>query len=377
MGQEPRVIEPSPGGPADGAAASPVPVAVRELAAQTRLPLQQALLGILRAQEVPENLHAIARLFRRLKEAMTGKSSYRFWELAERLACALRDGRIPSSQAVLLVLRDLDGRVKYLSETGQVFASSAAEQAFSQRLSDYMTDDDSGAAHRQRDTGEQPAQSVEPMTPNSDSGAHTPLDDETLGILAGLLGELMTFVEDALEHLTYTHADARVTLQQAAATRLQAMAGVLSMLELDSIAGRLQSPVQELHAWTAATQVATEELDRLADILVEVESDLREIPRLYRLQIAGPPVTNGGQLPLDSRYRQAVRAAIGYAIQEIGKARELAATALENNGNADALEQPARMPARHRQYVHRAAKRAGSAADRPSAKPHHCVCRQC
>jgi chemotaxis protein histidine kinase CheA/CheY-like chemotaxis protein len=309
-------------------------VDLRQLAIELRPPWQRALLGVLRGQAVSTNLQAIAQCFRQLQAVMPDASSYRFWWLAEGLVEELLDGGIPLTPLVHSLLRDVDNQVRYLSETGQVFSSSAAEQTFSQRLSDSLAGSSRGLARLQNQTGYAPP--PDSAAPPADLPATlTPPDNDTFQQLAGLLQESLARVEDAVERFAYAR-ERRDELPPVAAG-LHALANVLLLLQGDMAAGLLQEAEQRVHQWVATTDVVAEEsLFQFASELVLVEGSLHALSALAcapdSAEATAEPLDAAGRraLLLAGEHQRSTLAVIQEAVQLMRQARELAATALES-----------------------------------------------
>ncbi len=305
---------------------------LRQLAGRLRPALQRALLGILRGQQVTDNLAGLARIFGQLRELSPAEPDGRFWRLAETLVQNLLESRLPLTQQLHLLLRDLDKQIKYLSETGRIFASSAAEQVFEQRLIEQLGSGGSGLAQLQNRLGFESVHAASVAAYRGPAGTLTPPAAETMEQVCGLLQESLNQVKENIESFTHTR-QAYEELQQAI-VGLHARANVLIMLNMDGLARFLQ-PIQEtLQQWLVDDDIAEEDCIRLAGDLVLLTGGLHvgkewisELPRAAATA-TGITADERARLLAGERRRTA-RVALQEAVQVMQRARVMVATALE------------------------------------------------
>ena len=97
-----------------------------ELLRKLRQSLQQALVGLMRDQEVSANLGQMARIFARL-EAVSEKAPLSpLWEVASALVDGLQAGAVENTPALLSLLKDCDRELKRLLDQGVVGLNQAA-----------------------------------------------------------------------------------------------------------------------------------------------------------------------------------------------------------------------------------------------------------
>jgi len=305
---------------------------LRELAGRLRPALQRALLGILRGQQVADNLAGLARIFGQLRELSPTEPDGRFWRLAEALVQNLLEGRLPLTQQLHLLLRDLDKQIKYLSETGRIFASSAAEQVFEQRLIEQLGSSGSGLARLPNRLDFESVHAASVAAYRGPAGTLTPPAAETMEQVCGLLQETLNQVKENIESFTHTR-QAYEELQQAI-VGLHAIANVLIMLNMDGLARFLQPIQGTLQQWLVDDDIAEEDCIRLAGDLVLLAGGLQAGKEwIYELPRAAATATG---LTADERARllagerrRTARVALQEAVQVMQRTRVMAATALE------------------------------------------------
>ncbi|HYQ91037.1 MAG TPA: Hpt domain-containing protein, partial [Candidatus Competibacteraceae bacterium] len=300
---------------------------LRKLATQLRPALQHALLGVLRGQQVADNLARLARIFGQLRERAPADSAGRFWGLVEVLVQAMRDSGLPLTQPLHWLLRDVDQQLKYLSETGRLFSSRAAEQSFEQRLIEQL--ESGGNLPRLQNAADIP-------NDRKSVGTLAPPETETLEEVFGLLQESLNQVKENIE--TFIRTKQTYQLQQAIAGSHN-ISNVLIMLNMDRAAGFLQPTQGILQQWLAAGVIAEEDCIQLAGDLILLESGLHA-GKEWACELSNSAVDTAGlaeeeraRLKVIERQRTA-RSALEEAVQAMQRARMIVATALEQGATA-------------------------------------------
>ncbi len=80
--------------------------------------LQQALVGLMREQEVPSHLGQMARVFERLETLCAGAPLSPLWQVAAGLVEGLQNGAVHNTPALRSLLKDCDRELKRLLEQG-------------------------------------------------------------------------------------------------------------------------------------------------------------------------------------------------------------------------------------------------------------------
>jgi chemosensory pili system protein ChpA (sensor histidine kinase/response regulator) len=249
---------------------------LRKLAARLRPALQRALLGILRGQII-EGLSPIINIFAQFKEATAHETSYHFWWLAGGLMREVQNGAIPHGRDINLLLRGLDGQLRFLLENGRMFPEESAALTFCQKLIDYLSSSDTGKAFLQNRPDYHPPQLGQLTGERDLLKSAIPPDLETLLRICDSLKESLALVRDAVDRY------ASDKLRQAGGLkkeveRLREVANVMVMLDMDVCASLVQRHLRILQEWSESDgEITEEQLSQLACELILVEDSLESV----------------------------------------------------------------------------------------------------
>ena len=115
------------------------PVLLRKL----RQLQQQALVGVIRNQDLPVNLGYMARVFARLESLCKEAPLGQLWQIASGLIDGLADGSVTNGASVRSLLRQIDRELKRLQEQGSVGINQAAPEDLIKNLLFYIAKSDS------------------------------------------------------------------------------------------------------------------------------------------------------------------------------------------------------------------------------------------
>ena len=115
------------------------PVLLRKL----RQLQQQALVGVIRNQDLPVNLGYMARVFARLESLCKEAPLGQLWQIASGLIDGLADGSVTNGASVRGLLRQIDRELKRLQEQGSVGINQAAPEDLIKNLLFYIAKSDS------------------------------------------------------------------------------------------------------------------------------------------------------------------------------------------------------------------------------------------
>ncbi|MBF7729987.1 Hpt domain-containing protein [Pseudomonas sp. N040] len=110
------------------------PVLLRKL----RQIQQQALVGVVRGQDLPANLGYMARVFARLESLCQGAPLGQLWQIAAGLTEGLANGSIANGASVRSLLRQVDRELKRLIEQGSLGINQAAPDVLVKNLLFYI-----------------------------------------------------------------------------------------------------------------------------------------------------------------------------------------------------------------------------------------------
>ncbi|MDX1655431.1 MAG: Hpt domain-containing protein, partial [Candidatus Competibacteraceae bacterium] len=241
---------------------------LKTLAGQLRPALQRALIGVVRGQDIADNLGRIAAVFAQFRAAAASEPAYRLWWMAESLALELRGDGLDLDRQSTFLLRDLDHQVRLMLDE-QTDPDRGADPALEERLTQLLSTSESGRQRLEERADYQP-----PMPEVGGAEELAPPDAETLLTIATYLKESLTLFKDAMDR--FVRSDERLVAALGdEPSRLRQVGNVLALLNMNTSTQLLYQQADTLEQWLTRDETVSEErLFSLAGELILVEDSL-------------------------------------------------------------------------------------------------------
>jgi len=255
---------------------------LHELLHRMRLALQKALPGVVRGQDLANNLNYMARVFARLEQLCANAPLCPLWQIACALVEGLQKQSIARAPSVHILLRRLDGELKLLMERGIDGINQPPPQEL---LTDLLlqlnkADEDSPRIAALKKNWQ--VDSPPPPTPAESAadgqvmGSHP---DALRAVVSALCEDLM-WVKDELDLFVRGHGDNVATLTSLLLP-LKQVEGTLSVLGFAQSQHIIAQQISTLQTITAQSDPADDgTLLDIAGALLFVETSLAGMARL-------------------------------------------------------------------------------------------------
>ncbi len=261
---------------AAGSMPMPKEEALKALLRKLRQMYQFAVLGIIKNQNVENNLAYLGKVFLRLQELSKGTEQSALWLVASALAENLQDGRVAICTAVKLLLRELDSQLKHLLDGGLSAFREKPEKPLLKNLLFYIAYGNSSGQYSVQVSQKYQLKDALPKGASVGDEASTLLFQPDVGEnIAGELNKELNAAKDRIER-TVIEDSGDVHQLTEAAKKVQRVADALAVVGAVQLRDKLKSVIVELEECIEGKRAPTRQnFDSLATKLVEVEIGLQ------------------------------------------------------------------------------------------------------